>query len=117
VFLRVYGLAPDKQASRSGALKSSPEALLNSVTVNGASLLDRAAPINGTSEYEAKQSWLQPLALHVVCEPSGGRSITFFHHLHGLTRTRFAFAHNSAISRKFMGASKGNSHFPVSSSP
>lgn len=58
-----------------------PIALLDKVTVDNASSLQRARRITGTLRYNASRDMPSPAAIKVVCEPPNCPSITLFHHL------------------------------------
>jgi hypothetical protein len=58
--------------------KPEPLVWLEEVDVVHASCLDRNAPITGTLRYRTDRLFLEPLAIHVTCEPPGRASMTLY---------------------------------------
>ena len=58
-----------------------PSVRLESVKVDSSRALNREARIAGSLSYHSDRTFLEPLALHVVCEPAGCGCTTLYHHL------------------------------------
>lgn len=58
-----------------------PIVRLENVKVESSTELDREARITGSLSYRSGQSFLEPITLHVVCDPPGRGCRTLYHHL------------------------------------
>jgi hypothetical protein len=58
-----------------------PMVRLDNIRVEGSTSLDRESRITGSLSYRSERSFLEPLALRVVCDPPGRGCTTFYHHL------------------------------------
>jgi hypothetical protein len=63
-----------------------PSVRLENISVESSRTLNREARIAGSLSCHSERTFLEPLALHVVCEPPGCGCTTLYHHLPLLIR-------------------------------